>query len=378
LFSLFCFFLKNIVFGQISPGAEQLNKYIPLLEGKRVGVVTNHTGLVSGVHLVDTLITLGVDIKAIFCPEHGFRGIADAGEIIENSRDSITGIPIYSLYGSRKKPQKKDIANIDLFLFDLQDVGVRFYTYISTLHYIMEAAAETQKKVILLDRPNPNGFYIDGPVLDTACRSFVGMHPIPVVYGMTIGELGRMINGERWLDSRIACQLEVIPCLNYTHSSKYQLPVPPSPNLPNMAAVYLYPSLGFFEGTVVSAGRGTLYPFQIYGHPLYKNHPFVFTPIARPGAKSPKFKNVQCLGENLQNTSIAKGESTEITFFYLINAHENLDVPKFFNSYFRLLIGNETFQKQIEENVPMEEIRKSWTPLIDEFKTKRALYLLYP
>ena len=378
LFSLFCFFLKNVLLGQILPGAERMDLYMPLLEGKRIGVVSNHTGLVSGIHLVDTLIAQGIEVNAIFCPEHGFRGDADAGQNIENGRDLKTGIPIFSLYGSHKKPRAKDMANIDLFLFDLQDVGVRFYTYISTLHYVMESAAENMKKVIVLDRPNPNGFYIDGPLLDTACRSFVGMHPIPVVYGMTIGELAKMINGEGWLTSKIACQLEVIPCLNYTHSSKYHLPVPPSPNLPNMAAVYLYPSLGFFEGTVVSAGRGTQIPCQFYGHPLLKNHPFTYGSITMPGATEPKFKNIKCYGEKMDLTSVAAGNSCEITFIYLINAFENLKLPRFFNSYFKLLAGNNRLQKQIEEGLPIEQIRKTWLDDIQQFKQCREKYLLYP
>jgi uncharacterized protein YbbC (DUF1343 family) len=349
-----------------------------MLANKSIAIVTNHTGLVMGVHLVDTLKSRNVKINVIFCPEHGFRGDADAGQHIDNSKDTKTGIPIVSLYGNKKKPTAKDLADVEILLFDLQDVGVRYYTYISTLHYIMEAAAENQKHVIVLDRPNPNGFYIDGPVLDTAFRSFVGMHPIPVVYGMTIGELGKMINGEGWLKNKKQCRLTIVECLNYTHQSRYVLPVPPSPNLRNMAAVYLYPSLGFFEGTVVSAGRGTDFPFQVYGHPLLKEHPFEYTPKSVPGATSPKFLGNKCYGEDLRNTAIARGEHNEIALIFLVRAYQNLTLPDFFNSYFRLLAGNNILRKQIEEGVEIGKIRESWQPEIEKFKVKREKYLLYP
>jgi uncharacterized protein YbbC (DUF1343 family) len=378
LFCFFCFFIKNVAIGQIIPGAERLDYYLPMLANKSIAIVTNHTGLVMGVHLVDTLKSRNVKINVIFCPEHGFRGDADAGQHIDNSKDTKTGIPIVSLYGNKKKPTAKDLADVEILLFDLQDVGVRYYTYISTLHYIMEAAAENQKHVIVLDRPNPNGFYIDGPVLDTAFRSFVGMHPIPVVYGMTIGELGKMINGEGWLKNKKQCRLTIVECLNYTHQSRYVLPVPPSPNLRNMAAVYLYPSLGFFEGTVVSAGRGTDFPFQVYGHPLLKEHPFEYTPKSVPGATSPKFLGNKCYGEDLRNTAIARGEHNEIALIFLVRAYQNLTLPDFFNSYFRLLAGNNILRKQIEEGVEIGKIRESWQPEIEKFKVKREKYLLYP
>lgn len=377
LFSFFCFFTKIVAFSQIIPGAERTDKYINLLTNKNIAIITNHTGLVSGVHIVDTLLSLDIKVKKIFCPEHGFRGIADAGQNIENSKDIETGLPIVSLYGSKKKPSKEDMENIDILLYDLQDVGVRYYTYISTLHYVMESAAENQKPLIVLDRPNPNGFYIDGPVLDTSLRSFVGIHPIPIVYGMTIGELGKMINGEGWLKDRNQCDLTVIECLNYTHDCKYELPVPPSPNLPNMASVYLYPSLGFFEGTVVSAGRGTPFPFQIYGHPLLKENTFTFTPEPMEGACSPKFNGTKCYGKDLRNTPIAKGENNKIELSFLVDAFKNLKLPNFFNNYFKFLAGNRSLQKQINEGIDIELIREGWETDIETYKQKREKYLIY-
>lgn len=375
---LFILFIKIIeINGQIIPGAHRIEHYIPFLKDKNVGIVTNHTGRINTVLLVDSLLNLNIKIETIFCPEHGFRGDKEAGATINNSLDHKTGIKIISLYGERKKPNSKDLQNIDVLLFDLQDVGVRYYTYISTLHYIMEAAAENQKRVIVLDRPNPNGFYIDGPVLEPECSSFVGMHPIPVVYGMTIGELATMINGEGWLKNKIKCNLTVIECENYTHEIKYKLPVPTSPNLPNMEAVYLYPSLGFFEGTIVSVGRGTEFPFTIYGHPQLINAPFEFTPKSTPGATQPKLNNVKCFGEDLHNTLIAKGEHNEISLIYLINAFQKLNFPDFFNSYFRLLAGTTKLQTQIENKNNIEDIRLSWKKDLTKFKILRQKYLLY-
>jgi len=381
LFLLFCLFLKtnetNSQNTKIIPAAYRTEFYIQMLKDKRVGIVTNHTGLVEKTLLVDTLLSLGIIINAIFCPEHGFRGDKDAGQTIENSVDIKTGVKIISLYGDRKKPTPNDLRTVDILLFDLQDVGVRFYTYISTLHYVMEAAAENHKPLIVLDRPNPNGFYIDGPVLDKSCTSFVGMHPIPIVYGMTIGELATMINGEGWLKNKVKCKLTVIECENYKRDSRYILPVPPSPNLPNMKAIYLYPSLGFFEGTVVSEGRGTHFPFQVFGHPLLKDLPFEFTPVSMLGAKKPKFMNVKCFGEDLRNTLIAKGEVNEIALIYLISAYKQLKLTDFFNSFFRLLAGNTNLQKQIEDNFDIEDIRASWADDLEKFKIIRQKYLLY-
>lgn len=376
--SLVFSFLPTIsAVAQIIPGAERLDSYINMLINKDIAVVTNHTGVVCQTHLVDTLVSLNIRVKKIFCPEHGFRGIADAGQMIDNTIDPKTGVPVVSLYGAKKKPSEGDLSNIDLILFDLQDVGVRFYTYISTLHYVMEAAAENFKPVIVLDRPNPNSFYIDGPVLDSSCRSFVGLHPIPVVYGMTIGELGKMINGEGWLKGKSRCALTVIECLNYTHDMRYSLPVAPSPNLPNMEAVYLYPSLGFFEGTVVSVGRGTQYPFQLFGHPNLIDFPFVFKPEPMQGATAPKFNGVKCYGEDLRKTMIAKGESSEISLIFISRAYEFLKLPNFFNSYFRLLAGNIILQQQLEDGMDIRQIRETWQHEIEKFKLKRSAYLIY-
>ena len=378
LYVLLCLLLKTFTAtAQITPAAHRTGEYLPMLKNKKVGVVTNHTGLIEKTHLVDSLLNLDISITAIFCPEHGFRGDKEAGLTIESSTDIKTGIKIISLYGNNKKPTANDLRNIDVLLFDMQDVGVRYYTYISTMHYVMEAAAENRKQVIVLDRPNPNGFYIDGPVLDMTYSSFVGMHPIPVVYGMTIGELALMINGEGWLKNKIKCNITVIECENYTHNSRYMLPVPPSPNLPCMEAVYLYPSLGFFEGTVVSEGRGTHFPFQTYGHPLLKGLPFEFTPVSIPEATKPKFNNIKCYGEDLRNTMIAKGEVNELTLIYLINSYRQLKLTDFFNSFFRYLAGNNNLQKQIEDNTDIEDIRASWSDDLEKFKAVRQKYLLY-
>ena len=292
--------------GQIIPAAERSNLYLPLLKDKKVALVVNQSSLVGQRHLLDHLLKHGVKVQKIFAPEHGFRGKADAGAHIKNSRDSKTGLPIISLYGKHKKPTKSDLKGIDLIVFDIQDVGVRFYTYLSTLHYIMEAGAEQQIPVMVLDRPNPNGQYIDGPVLQKKYRSFVGLHPVPVVYGMTIGEYAKMINGEGWLKGRKKAELTVIPLAQYTHQSSYVLAVKPSPNLPNGRAVALYPSLAFFEGTVISAGRGTKKPFQLYGAPQYSVKKFSFVPKSRSGAKYPKFKGKRCYGVDLSKIDMRK------------------------------------------------------------------------
>jgi uncharacterized protein YbbC (DUF1343 family) len=289
-------YIQKLDAEKIYVGADQLNDVLPLLSKKKVALVVNPTSMVGKVHLVDTLKTLKVDIKGIFAPEHGFRGKADAGEHINNEIDPKTGYKIISIYGDNKKPTPAQLKNIDVIVFDIQDVGARFYTYISTLHYVMEAAAENNIQVIVLDRPNPNGHYIAGPVLDTTLKSFVGMHPVPVVHGMTIGEYALMINGEGWLQNHNKCMLIVIPCLNYTHKSVYELPVKPSPNLPNLRAIYLYPTLCLFEGTVVSVGRGTDYPFQQTGHPDLEGYSYNFVPESREGAKSPVLLGKTCYG----------------------------------------------------------------------------------
>lgn len=364
----------------IEPGAHQIQEYQNFLRDKSIAIVANHTSTIGKQHLVDSLLSLQINVKKIFCPEHGFRGNADAGELINNSTDTKTGLPVISLYGSHKKPMKNDLEGIDLVVFDIQDVGVRFYTYISTLHYVMEACAENNIPLLVLDRPNPNGFYVDGPVLDTNFSSFVGLHPVPLVHGMTIGEYAKMINGEQWLKNKVQCKLEIIRCKNYSHDSLYQLPVKPSPNLPNMQSVYLYPSLGLFEGTIVSIGRGTDFPFQVFGHPHFKNLDFSFTPESRPGAsKNPKHKNLTCYGIDLREVHPDFiFEEGKINIEWLIFAYQKLKNEKnFFNSYFKLLAGNNNLQEQIEQNSPPIEIRNSWKTDLEKFHEIRKKYLLY-
>ena len=364
---------------QIITGAEQTITYFGLLQGKNVAVVGNQSSKVGSIHLIDTLLNSGIAIKKVLCPEHGFRGTADAGEKVDNSIDAKTGLPIISLYGKHKKPTKSDLQDIDIVIFDIQDVGVRFYTYISTLHYVMEACAENYIPLLVLDRPNPNGFYVDGPILDSAAQSFVGMHPVPLVHGMTIGEYALMINGEKWLDGEKQCNISVIPCKNYNHNMLYKLPVKPSPNLPNIKAVLLYPSLGLFEGTVVSVGRGTNFPFQVFGHPEYKKGKFKFTPESMNGAKHPKLKGEICKGENLQILSIDElTKAKQINLEYLLKTYNGLHgKTDFFNSYFYKLAGSDKLQRQIEQGLTEEEIRATWQKDIDKFREMRQQYLLY-
>ena len=381
--SLIFILLSTVLFGgKIIPAAERPELYLPLLKDKRVALVVNHSSLVKKRHLVDMLLKQGVKVKKIFAPEHGFRGKADAGAHVKNSRDMKTGLPIISLYGTHKKPTKADLKGIDLILFDIQDVGVRFYTYLSTLHYIMEAGAEQQLPVIVLDRPNPNGHYIDGSVLQKKYRSFVGLHPVPVVYGMTIGEYAKMINGEKWLKGRRKVQLSVIPLAHYTHRSFYSLPVKPSPNLPNDRAVALYPSLAFFEGTVISAGRGTKKPFQLYGAPKYKVKKFSFVPQSRPGAKYPKFKGKRCYGVDLSKTDFKKDRAEQkLNLNYLQDAYENSPNKKSFflkNRFMDSLAGSDQLRKQIRSGDSEKTIRKSWEKDLEKFKQIRKRYLLYP
>ncbi|MGE0077520.1 MAG: exo-beta-N-acetylmuramidase NamZ domain-containing protein [Bacteroidales bacterium] len=364
----------------IRVGAEQTELYLSKIQNKRIAVVANHTSLIGKNHLVDTLLSLHVDIKKIFCPEHGFRGNIEAGELINNDIDSKTGLPIVSIYGNSKKPKPEQLNDIDIVIFDLQDVGVRFYTYISTMHYVMEACAENSIPLIILDRPNPNGFYIDGPVLDTACSSFVGMHPVPLVHGMTIGEFAKMINGEGWLQNSIKCNLTVIPCSGYTHNQTYNLPIKPSPNLPNQLSVYLYPSLGFFEGTVVSVGRGTDFPFQIFGYPSYPVKHFKFKPIVKVGASlNPPFKGKTCYGIDLRDYSSEYFLNRKtINLEWLIYTYKTYPDKKiFFNKFFRNLAGTPVLRQQIEEGLDAEAIRKSWQPAIERYKQIRKNYLLY-
>lgn len=372
----------------IQTGAERMSLYLPLLKGKKVAIFSNHTSIVGNSHLVDTLVKSGVTIRKIFAPEHGFRGTADAGEKIENLIDKATGIKIISLYGQKRKPSAEDLADVDIMLFDIQDVGVRFYTYISSLQEYMESAVEHNKPLIVLDRPNPNGFYVDGPVLDKKFRSFVGMQPVPVVYGMTIGEYAQMLKGENWLEvkpeySKRKLNLTVIPCANYTHESRYNLPVKPSPNLPEIQSIYLYPSTCFFEGTVLSEGRGTDKPFQIFGHPALPKKLFSFTPTSREGAKNPKLLNKLCYGWNLS----ASPEETisiinkRIQLRWLIEAYDLFpEKDSFFLSgggFFNKLAGNDVLMHQIKSGIPEAEIRKSWEPALTGFKHIRKKYLLY-
>lgn len=353
----------------------QTESYLKLLEGKKVALVANHTSVLGGQHLVDTLLKLNIDIQKVFSPEHGFRGNADAGEQIQDQVDEKTGLELISLYGKNKKPKAEQLKGLDLILFDIQDVGARFYTYISTLHYVMEAAAENNISLFVLDRPNPNGNYVDGPVLEKGFTSFVGMHQVPVVHGMTIGEYAQMINGEGWLKNGVKCDLSIISCLNYTHDTKYDLPIPPSPNLPNANSIYWYPSLCFFEGTAISVGRGTEKPFQHIGHPDLKFYSYVFRPKAMEGAKNPKYLGQDCYGRLMPET----GPKEQLDLQFLIEFYEQF--PKksaYFNSFFKLLAGTDQLQKQIESGMSEAEIRKSWEQDLKQFKEIRKKYLLYP
>lgn len=359
-------------------GIERMHLILDSLKDKRVAVVGNQTSMINNVHLVDTLLSLKVNVVKVFAPEHGFRGEADAGEKVNNAIDSKTGLPLVSLYGNNKKPSDEQLADVDVVIFDIQDVGVRFYTFISTLHYVMEACAENDKELIVLDRPNPNARYIDGPVLDMEFHSFVGMHPVPIVYGMTIGEYAMMINGEGWLEDCQQCDLRIIPCKNYDHNSFYSLPIPPSPNLKTDRAIALYPSLCLFEGTTVSLGRGTTKPFEIYGHPRFSDTTFQFTPVPMPGAKTSTQLNKRCFGFDL--SSVDYRSINQIKLEYLINANHLLADSAVFinqNSFFNKLAGNDILKEQLHNCLSEQEIRQSWQKGIEEFKEIRKKYLLY-
>ena len=357
--------------------AQQMNDYLPLLTAKHVGVVANQTSIIGSTHLVDSLVSRGINIVKIYTPEHGFRGAADAGAKVNSGKDEKTGISIVSLYGKTKKPTPEMLQGIDVMLFDLQDVGVRFYTYISTLTYVMEACAENNIQVIVLDRPNPNGFYIDGPVLKSENQSFVGMHQVPVVYGMTIGEYGKMVNGEGWLKNGVRCELTVIPINNYNRDAIYELPVKPSPNLPNWEAVYLYPTLCFFEGSIVSVGRGTDTPFQIFGHPNMRGE-YSFTPQSKSGASKPLLEGQRCRGENLVDYAHGYAyNENQLQLDWIIDAYNQLSDKEFFTNYFRLLSGDKQMQRDIENGLSADEIRASWKNEIDNFKKIRSKYLIY-
>ena len=368
---LFCCLHLGCVEAQFRLGAEQTQLYIPLLEAKNVAVVANQSSRISNTHLVDSLLSLGVDVVKVFSPEHGFRGTADAGVKVLDEIDKKTGLPIVSLYGKNKKPSKNDLKDIDVILFDIQDVGARFYTYISTLHYVMEAAAENEVSVIVLDRPNPNGHYVDGPVLDTNFRSFVGMHPVPIVHGMTIGEYAQMINGEEWISS--PCDLLVVSMIFYQRKEPYSLPIKPSPNLPNDIAVNLYPTLCLFEGTTVSIGRGTENPFQHFGAPFLKTK-YKFTPLSGTGSKYPKHENVTCYGVDLKQ----EASLNELNLDWLIDVYNQApDKENFFNNFFDKLAGTDVLKEQIISGMSAQEIKNSWKEDLVNFCEMRRLYLIY-
>ncbi len=383
---------NDLLVNNFRTGAENVKSYLDLLKDKKIGVVTNQTGTirkfeiitpiskdngsynVTNINIIDFFIDQKLNIQTIFAPEHGFRGTADAGEHIIDGKDSKTGLPIISLYGDNKKPKPEQLAGIDVMVFDLQDVGARFYTYISSLHYIMEACAENKIQLIVLDRPNPNGSIVDGPILEKEFTSFVGMHPIPLVHGMTIGEYAQMINGEKWLKDGIQCDLTVIPCLNYKRDMNYSLPIKPSPNLPNDQSINLYASLCLFEGTNVSVGRGTETQFQIYGSPFLPKSEFKFTPKPNFGAKDPVYNGKVCYGEDL--SKIEKVNQLELK--WLLKAYQNTsDKSKFFNSFFTKLAGTKKLQQQIETGISENEIRKSWENGLSDFKEMRKKYLIY-
>ncbi|NNE29227.1 MAG: DUF1343 domain-containing protein [Saprospiraceae bacterium] len=365
---------------EISVGAERLELYLSKLEGKSVGMLVNQSSLVSGTHLVDTLVSRGVNVKRIFSPEHGFRGTADRGEKIKDDVDSSTGVPIVSLYGSSKKPTMEQLEGLDILVFDLQEVGVRFYTYTSSLHYFLEAAAEADIPVIILDRPNPNGRHLGGNVHSLEKTSFVGLHPVPILHGMTIGEYGRMIVGEGWLADAIRANLEVIPCGNYTRDLRYELPIRPSPNLPNLRSILLYPSLCLFEGTVVSVGRGTAHPFQVYGHPEIQEESFQFTPRSSVGAKYPVLENESCKGWDLRAIPLEELEQEGFTLKYLMSAYQAFpDKTSFFleTGFFDTLFGNSSLRKMIQEGRSESEIMKSFEEELSSFEELRKKYLIY-
>ncbi|MCW3076213.1 MAG: hypothetical protein JWO32_822 [Bacteroidetes bacterium] len=365
-------------FSTVVCGNSRFDKYLPLLKNKKVAVITNVTGLVGATSIIDTLLTLKVNIKKIFGPEHGFRADTDAGEKVNSNTDVKTNLPIISLYGSNKKPTKEQLADVDVVLYDIQDIGVRFYTYISTMCYAMEACAENKKEFIVLDRPNPNGFYIDGPVMKDEYKSFLGLHNVPLVYGMTCGEYAQMANSEGWLKNKIKCKLTVITLSNYKRNCSYQLPVRPSPNIPNMEAVLLYPSLGLFEGTILSLGRGTEYPFQVIGHPEYTDTTFSFIPRETPLSKTPKYLNQRCYGLDLRSNSYFRDHPRRINLNWLRLTVKVLNREDFFDKNFNYHAGNSELQTQITSRMTIDEIRKSWQPDTDRFKKIRKKYLLYP
>ncbi len=359
----------------LQTGADQLDLLIPLIKDARCGLVVNHTAAVNNKHLADTLYSLNINIKKIFAPEHGFRGSRPDGETIKDGVDTKTGIPIVSIYGSNKKPSFQQLQDVDVLIFDIQDVGTRFYTYISTMHYIMETCAEQNKKLIILDRPNPNGSYIDGPILEKEFQSFVGIHPIPIVHGLTVGELAQMINGEKWLANGVQSDVTVIKMKNWKHDDVYNLPIKPSPNLPSDQSIKLYPSLCLFEGTVISVGRGTLNPFEKIGNPKLKNMPYQFTPVAIDTmSTNPPFKNEVCYGMDLSTVTVP----SKLDLHYLLAMYQAYpEKEKFFTSYFSKLAGTKSLQDQITKGFTEDQIRASWKSALDAYKKMRENYLLY-
>ena len=366
---------------QVKCGADRTEAYLPLVRNKNIAIVANQASTIGNVNIADTLHRCGVNVVKVFCPEHGFRDYADAGKLLKNSTDSLLNVPVISLYSKKKKPSAEDLKDVDLVLFDLQDVGVRFFTYLSTLAYVMESCAENRVPMVVLDRPNPNGFYIDGPVMDSSCTSFVGLHPVPVVYGMTIGEYAMMVNEEGWLKNGMLCDLEVIRLEGYTHRTHYRLSRSPSPNLRNMNSVYLYPSLCLFEGTIISVGRGTSSPFEMFGNPEMKGMNFSFVPQAGINASAiPLYDGKTCHGTDLHHAlSETPGLMGKINLSWLISAYRDLNGdPKFFNAFFDKLAGTPDLRKQIVSGTPEPEIRKSWESKLSQFKDTRKKHLLYP
>ncbi len=365
---------------KITTGAEQMKYYVPLLKDKRVAVVVNQTAKIGNTYLVDTLLKLKINIKKIFAPEHGFRGTSEAGAKVTSAIDKKTGIKVISLYGKNFKPTAQDLSDVDWVVFDIQDVGARFYTFISTLHYVMQACAENNKTLMILDRPNPNGYYVDGPLLDTAYKSFVGMHPVPIVHGLTVAEYAQMINGEHWLGDTLWCKLVILKVTGYDHNTMYKLPVKPSPNLPTSESVYLYPSLCLFEGTEVSVGRGTSKPFQQIGRPNFTEGRITFTPKVIPGvADNPLYKNQVCTGFDLTSFCNSYVISSKRLYLYWLQGFYEKSANKalFFNDYFDKLAGSSILRKQIIEGKTVEEILKSWDDDLKKYKVKRKKYLLY-
>ncbi len=383
IFKILAFFLLILlaedIHANVITGAEQTNLYLRLLKDKRVALFSNQTGRIGNRLTLDVLLEHHVNVVTVFSPEHGFRGKADAGEKVSSSVDEQTGVRVFSLYGASKNaPDDAEMKKIDVIVTDIQDVGLRFYTYYITMMQLMNRCAECGKEMIVLDRPNPNGFYVDGPILDMKYASGVGALPIPIVHGMTLGELARMINGEHWLKSGKTCRLKVIPCKNYTHQTRYVLPVAPSPNLPNMKSVYLYPSLCYFEATPVSVGRGTDKAFQIFGHPDMKDYAFTFTPESRVGAKNPPLLGQVCYGRDLSQMSDSAIWSRKIDLTYLIEAYHALNIgDRFFTSFFEKLMGVDYVRKMIEQGKDADEISKMWQDDVAKFKKQRKKYLLY-